>query len=307
MPGVATVMRRNTMVVLLALFVHSPLFAANLTSNVRMKLSAGDVESGIAAAEDYKRETGVDAEYLNAIGWIARGAQMLHKPEIAERYVAELHRQIPQEKDGLIVPFGAAIEVEGRLILERQGRGAALRYFRNALAQAKDPALRSRINKNIHLLSLEGQAAPPIDMSNYVGAPPPATPAKENVTLLFLWAQGCGDCRAQSASLARVWQKYRDKGLVLIAPTRFYGTVDEKPATQAEEKERVAKVWSEVYGGLAGVTAPIDTDGDIAYGASATPTFVLIDRKAVVRMYAPTRLSEEDLSRRIDELLAEVE
>lgn len=296
-------MRHKLIVLLFTLVFHSSIQAANLVSIVRMKLAAGDVQSGIAAAEDYKHDTGVDAEYLNAIGWIARGAQMLHRNELADRYVAELHRQIPEEKEGLIVPFGAAIEVEGRLILERQGRGAALRYFKKALATAKDPALRSRINKNINMLALEGTAAPPIDTSDYVGAPPAAS--KGNVTLLFLWAQGCGDCKAQSTSLIRVWQKYRDKGLVLIAPTRYYGSVDEKPATPAEEKERVAKVWGETYAGLDGVCAPIDTPGDIAYGASATPTFVLIDRKGLVRMYSPTRLSEEELSRRIDELLAE--
>ena len=147
---------RNTIVVFALCFSTASAFAANLVSGVRMKIAAGDIASGIAAAEDYKRDTGVDAEYLNAIGWIARGAQMLDKPELADRYVAELHREIPQEKDGLIVPFGAAIEVEGRLILARQGRGAALRYFQNALAAAKDPALQARINKNIRMLSLEG-------------------------------------------------------------------------------------------------------------------------------------------------------
>jgi thiol-disulfide isomerase/thioredoxin len=141
-------------------------------------------------------------------------------------------------------------------------------------------------------------------MSDYVGAAPTGG-TKGKVVLLFLWAQGCGDCKAQSVSLARVWQRYRGKDLVLIAPTRFYGTVDEKPATPAEEKERIAKVWGETYAGLDGVTAPIDTAGHIAYGASATPTFVLIDRTGMVRLYAPTRLSEEELSRRVEELLSE--
>lgn len=53
------------------------------------------------------------------------------------------------------------------------------------------------------------------------------------------------------------------------------------------------------------MTAPIDNLGHIAYGASATPTFVLIDRKGVVRLYTPTRMSEEELARRIEGLLAE--
>lgn len=288
--------------VLLALLATSA-FSANLVSGVRMKLAAGDLASGMAAAEDYKRETGVDAEYLGAIGWLARGAQMLGQPELADRYVAELHREIPAEKEGLTGPFGAAIEVEGRLLVARQGRGAALRYFRAALAQAKDPALRSRINKNIHLLSLEGAPGLPLDMHDYVGAAPQATSGKP--VLLFLWAQWCGDCRAQAPSLARVWQRYRDKGLVIVAPTRYYGTVDEKPATPEEEKARVAKVWGEVYAGLDGVTVPIDGQAHIGYGASATPTFVLLDRKGIVRYYTPTRLSEEELSRHIDAVLAE--
>ena len=289
---------------LLTLFASS-LFAANLVSGVRMKLSAGDLASGIAAVEDYKRDTGVDAEYLNAVGWLARGAQMLHQPELAAQYVAELHQRIPDEKADLLGPFGAAIEVESRLILARDGRGASLRYLKAALTQAKDPALRSRINKNINLLSMEGQTAPPIDMHDYVGAAPQETKGKP--VLLFLWANWCGDCRAQAASLTRVWQRYRAKGLVLVAPTRYYGTVDDKPATPEEEKARVAKVWSESYAGLDGVTVPIDDRAHIGFGASATPTFVLIDRRGMVRLYTPTRLSEEELSRRIDAVLAEGE
>ncbi len=43
----------------------------------------------------------------------------------------------------------------------------------------------------------------------------------------------------------------------------------------------------------------------VRYGVSATPTFVLVDRKGVVHFYTPTRLSEAELSRRIEAVLAE--
>ncbi len=65
------------------------------------------------------------------------------------------------------------------------------------------------------------------------------------------------------------------------------------------------KIWKELYGGLDGVSGLISTETMVRYGASATPTFALIDRKGLVRLYTPTRLSEAELSRRIDEVLAE--
>jgi hypothetical protein len=102
-----------------------------------------------------------------------------------------------------------------------------------------------------------------------------------------------------------VWQKYKAKGLALITATRLYGTLGDKPATPEEEKSQLQKVWSEVYPGLDGVPVLIDTETMVRFGVSATPTFVLVDRKGLVRMYSPTRLSESELSRRIDEVLAE--
>ena len=78
-----------------------------------------------------------------------------------------------------------------------------------------------------------------------------------------------------------------------------------EPATPAEEKAHIEKVWAESYAGLSGISVPIDEETMVRYGASATPTLVLVDRRGVVRTYAPTRLSEAELSRRIDELLAE--
>jgi thiol-disulfide isomerase/thioredoxin len=294
-------------VALIGTLVAGAATAGDLVRMVRFKLSAGDLASGEAAVENYRRATGVDPEYLDAVGWLARGAQMLGRPEVAAGYVAELRREIPAEKSDLVVPLGAAIEVEGKLRAAREGRGSALRFLEGEFARATDVALRSRIRKNINLLSLEGQPAPEITYADSVGlARLRLSELKGKPALLFFWAPLCGDCKAQAGSLASVYQKYQPHGLTLIAPTRLYGPGPEgKPATPSEEKAAVEKVWAETYKGLEGVSVPIDTETMVRYGASATPTFALVDRKGVVRFYTPTRLTEAALSRRIEEVLAE--
>jgi thiol-disulfide isomerase/thioredoxin len=280
--------------------------AGELVRGVRYKISAGDLASGIAAVEDYKRATGVDAEYLNAVGWLARGAELLHRPELAEEYVTEVRRNIPVEKEDVLLPLGAAIEVEAKLLAARDGRGAAVRFLEAELANAKATSLRSRISKNINLLSLEGHAALPLDASDYVGAAPRSLDSlRGKPVLLYFWAWYCEDCKAQSASVTRIWQKYQSKGLAMVTATRLYGSVGDKPATPEVERAEVEKVWKELYGGLDGVSGIISTETMVRYGVSATPTFALIDRKGKIRLYTPTRLSEAELSRRIDEVLAE--
>jgi thiol-disulfide isomerase/thioredoxin len=281
--------------------------AGELVRSVRNKLSAGDLATSEALVEDYKKKTGVDAEYLDAVGWLARGAEMFKQLDKAAGYVAELRREIREEKEEWLAPLGAAIEVEGKLRFVREGRGAAIRFLEQELARAKAISLRSRIRKNINLLLLEGQPAPALNLADYIGPQPaPLATHKGKPVLLFLWAHWCGDCKAQADALSRVTAKYRPQGLVVLAPTRYYGTgAQNKSVTPAEEKAHVEKVWAETYSGLAGVSVIIDNDTMVQYGASATPTFVLIDRKGVVRLYTPTRLSEAELSRQIESVLSE--
>jgi thiol-disulfide isomerase/thioredoxin len=294
----------------LALFTAAAASAGDLTRAIRMKLSAGDLASGEAAAEDWKREHGEDAEYLDGLGWLARGAELLGQDARALELARDLRKRIGGEQPELLLPWGAAIEVEGRVIAgdpERGGRGEAIRFYERELAAAKDTALRSRIAKNLNLLALEGSPAPAIDFGDRIG---PASPALAELrgrpALLFFWAHWCGDCKAQAGAVARIAAKYASRGLAVVAPTRYYGTGKEnQPVDREAERARIVEVLAESYPGFEAIPVPIDEAAMIRYGASATPTFALVDRQGIVRFYTPTRLSEAELERRIERLLAE--
>ena len=292
---------------LAVLLAASPALAGDLTRAIRSKLSAGDLRTGEALAEDWKAAHGEDAEYLDGLGWLARGAQLLGQQDKAMEYVRQLRQRIPIDGGENLIALGAAIEVEGRVILARQGRGAALLYYDRELARIRDTALRSRIGKNISLIALEGSVAPEIDFRDALG---PTTRSLAELrgrpVLLFFWAHWCGDCRAQAPAIARLSAKYTPRGLAVVAPTRYYGTgKDDKEATPVAERLQIAAVLKESYAGFDAIPVPIDEAAMVRYGASATPTLALLDKKGIVRLYTPTRMSESELERWIETLIAE--
>jgi thiol-disulfide isomerase/thioredoxin len=272
---------------------------------VRAKLSAADLASAEAWTEDWKRDYGADATWLDARGWLARGAWMLGESDRALAIAREVRAAIPAPTEKTLIPLGAALEVEGRILAEREGAGAAARYFRDAERHSADPAFRSRLWKNVNRLELVGRAAPELAVADAVGAVAPTLASlRGRPVLLFFWAHWCGDCKASAPTLARIVERFGPRGLALVAPTRLYGSGAEgKDAGPAEENAEIARVLATAYPGLAKLPVPVDTETMVRYGASATPTFVLVDREGIVRLYAPTRLTEASLAAAIEPLL----
>jgi len=285
----------------LFLTILAPAFAG-VVSEVRFKLSAGDLSSAEALVEDYYRSNGANSEYAAAVSWLARGALTLGQADTAAHYLAEtqtlvaaLAKEHRVEDDSLLeAATGASIEVQARLMAAHGDRDKAVAYLESKLPHWKTWWIAARIHKNLDLLTLEGQPAPELDAS-YRGHP----------VLLFLWAHWCGDCKAQGPVIARLKQKYGPRGLRVLAPTRRYGEVPKiDHATVEQEDQEIERVWKTSYAGLEDTPHPVSEAMMLRYGVSSTPTLVLIAREGIVRMYRPTRMTEAELSRRIESLLA---
>jgi thiol-disulfide isomerase/thioredoxin len=294
--------------VIAAALAALPIWAAGeLARGVRSKISAGDFLSAEAIVEDYAREHGKDAEYLAGLGWLSRGALVLGDEERALSLAKELRALIPTPAEDNLTALGAAIEVEARVLFGRsRNPEEAVRFLEAQRKLSPDPAFQSRLQKNVNIWTLEGSAAPEFVAEDHLGPEWKGIAAHQGKPLvLFLWAHWCGDCKAQVASLAKVRARFEPKGVAFAAPTRFYGTgKDGAAATPAEEKAQVAAVMAESYGALGPISVPFSTAGMIRYGASATPSFVFIDSRGIVRSYTATRLTEAELARRIESLLA---
>ncbi len=276
--------------------------AENPISEARYKLSAGDLLSADAIVDEYHRSHPDDSTYAAAVAWLARGALMLRNEEAASQYLAQakavtahlLQTQNVKDDPLLANAVGATIEVEARLLAVRGQRDRAIALLGTELPKWTLFSIQARVQKNLNLLTLEGKPAPALPEQ-----------AKGKPVLLFLWAHWCSDCKAEGPVIARVWKQYQPRGLVVLAPTRRYGTVHDKDnATSEEEDREIEAVWKDSYAGLADVGHPVSDEIMRAYGVSSTPTLVLIDRNGTVRMYKPFRMSDANLESQVERVLA---
>src|SRR4030095_15060115 len=183
-------------------------------------------------------------------------------------------------------------------IARSRGTTAAASYVRSEIARLKGPvSLRSRLYKRLNLLTLVGERAPGLTLEDQLPTTPP--PLTGQPTLMFLWAEWCGDCRAQAASLAEARRKFEKDGVRVVAVT---GSFD-PDSLRLREKARVDSVWKADYADLAGVPVVFSAAAMERYGVASTPTFVVVDRAGIGRRYAPTRLTRPELDRTLTALI----
>jgi len=167
-------------------------------------------------------------------------------------------------------------------------------------------SIRARLQKNLNLLSLVGHSAPELKEEQNLGPQfKSLADAKGSPVLLFFWAHWCVDCKHEAPIITKLRSEYAGKGLRVVAPTQFYGYAGQgEEASPVVELAWIDKVRQHFYSGMLDVPVPISKENFDAYGASTTPTLVLLDRKGVVDLYHPGLMSYEDLRGAIDKVVA---
>ncbi|MGH9793683.1 MAG: TlpA family protein disulfide reductase [Candidatus Acidiferrales bacterium] len=297
--------------VLAAFLMAGAASGQSIVREARAAGSAKDFARGEQLIASYRATKGVTPEMILALSWLGRGAQAAKAWERAEKYAAEtrelaleqLKKRTLDADEQLPLALGASIEVQAHALAARDARSEALQFLARELKRWHGTSIRTRIQKNIHVLSLAGQPAPALEITEYLGAKPaPLTALKGKPVLLFFWAHWCGDCKRLAPILARLQKEYAGAGLVIVGPTQRYGYVaggvDASPEQELAYIDAVRqKFYSEIN-----MTVPVSEENFKAWGSSTSPTLVLIDRAGVVRLYHPGTLSYEELAKAVKEV-----
>jgi thiol-disulfide isomerase/thioredoxin len=125
-------------------------------------------------------------------------------------------------------------------------------------------------------------------------APVKLSALRGQVVLLDFWAHWCGPCRFTFPRLQRWHEAYKDKGLVILGITNYFGHVEGRKVTPAEELGylRTFKKTNRLPYGFAVADSGIN---DMNYGVFSIPMSFLIDREGRVR-YISTGVSEPELA-----------
>lgn len=286
-----------------ALFSASGLAVPGIIENVRAAIGRNDFAAADKAVRSDRAARGVTPETIQAVSWIARGELAAKNLDAAEKYADETYqlsrqqlRKRPLDQDSFLpIALGAAIEVKANVFAARGERTQAVTYLHDQLKLYYATSIRTRLQKDLNLLTLEGKPAPRLE-----GVVLP----KGKPVLLFFWAHWCGDCKEEAPILARIKGEFGPKGLVIVAPTQKYGYVESgDPAPAAVELRYIEQVRQKFYAPIITTPAPVNEENFRNYGASTTPTLVLVDRAGIVRVYHPGTMTYEELREAIERLM----
>ena len=296
------------------LLLVSSVSFADIITDVQGALTQGNFVIAEQELQEYHAHHGITPDYLEALSWMARATANSNQMGAAESYAKQTEafaRQLLTKRPldaepHLPIALGAAIEVQAQVLVAGGHHAQAIALLKRSLVEFGKTSIRDRLQKNLNLLGLTGQPAPALQIGEYLGSKPVAlSELKGSPVLLFFWAHWCVDCKAEGPIITQLRSEFGPRGLIVMAPTQRYGYgAGGQDATPKAELAYIDQVWQHYYAGLRNIPVPVSKANFSSYGASTTPTLVLVDRAGKVAMYHPGAMPYDQLRGAIEKVFA---
>lgn len=173
----------------------------------------------------------------------------------------------------------AALIIGAVWFLDRPG--AATSQAITLTASAAGPAPRiDQPAPEFNMRTLDGKT---VSLSDYKGQP----------VWISFWASWCPPCRAENPDIEGMYQKYKDKGLVILAPA-----IGEDSSTVAGYVKRTGLTF----------TVGVDETTQLAanYRIVGIPTHFFIDRDGALQVWRIGSMSTKTMEKNIEKIISTV-
>ncbi|MBI2857346.1 MAG: TlpA family protein disulfide reductase [Chloroflexi bacterium] len=136
-----------------------------------------------------------------------------------------------------------------------------------------------------------GNPAPDFALVDLKGNVVRLSEMKGKVVFINFWASWCGPCRQEMPELEKIYQKYKDRGVVFLGVD-----IKESPALVRQFVQRGGYNWTFLLDASGAVTS--------RYGISAIPTSFFVDRDGVIREIYLGAMNKDRMESRLLPLLA---